>query len=269
MRNHLLFWALVFSLQLLNAQNAPTAANDTFTINKNQQTSLPVTGNDFDIDGDPITVTSVSAFSHGSASLNGNNVVYTPAFNYVGTDQAAYTLCDSTGRCTAALIFINITGMNNPPVAANDTFTINKNNQTTLPVTSNDFDPDGDPITVTTVSAFTHGTASLVGNTVVYTPNLNYVGTDEAVYFLCDTAAQCDTGVVFIYITGFNNGPIALNDTFIIPENMATFLPVTGNDFDPDGDPLDIAILMNAQHGTTVVTNGTQVIYTPTPFFFG
>src|SRR6476661_8308527 len=102
MRKHLLFWVLVFNLHLLRAQNTPVAVNDTFSINKNNQTALPVTGNDFDVDGDPISVTTVTAFSHGTASIVANKVVYLPNLNYVGTDEAVYTLCDTTSRCDSA-----------------------------------------------------------------------------------------------------------------------------------------------------------------------
>ncbi len=51
--------------------------------------------------------------------------------------------------------------------------------------------------------------------------------------------------------------------------NTVTFLPVTSNDVDIDGDPLTVTILTNGQNGITTVINGTQVIYTPNPFYFG
>lgn len=63
--------------------------------------------------------------------------------------------------------------------------------------------------------------------------------------------------------------PVAVDDTFSVPKNSATFLTVIANDTNETGGLLSLSVATNAIHGTTVVTNGTQVIYTPVQFYFG
>src|SRR5688500_7247000 len=93
----------------------------------------------------------------------------------------------------ASLLFLQHLFAQNPPVATNDTFNINKNNQVTLPVLSNDFDIDGDLLTLTVLVPPANGNATLSGNQLTYLPNLNYVGTDSFTYVVCDPAKTCDT----------------------------------------------------------------------------
>lgn len=269
MRKTVLFWGLLVMVQLLFAQNPPVAVNDTFSIAKNTTAGLPVTSNDFDVDGDPLSILVPYTAAHGNAAANGLIIQYTPAFNYVGTDTVTYRLCDGGNLCDTAVVLIIITSGTNAPVAVDDNYTINKNTTATLPVTSNDFDRDGDPLSVAIPYAAAHGTATVTGTDVQYIPNFNFVGTDTFSYTLCDTTNRCDTAKVFITIAYVNNTPVAANDTFSVPEGVPTFLPVSGNDFDADGDPLTITLVQGAQHGTTVVTNGTQIIYTPAQFYYG
>lgn len=63
--------------------------------------------------------------------------------------------------------------------------------------------------------------------------------------------------------------PVAVNDTFSVPKNTATFFTVIANDTNNAGGVLTLTVVTDAVHGSTVVTNGTQVIYTPLPFYFG
>ncbi len=264
-----LFYFLVCAVQILFAQQAPVAVNDTFAINRNTTVTFPVTANDYDLDGDPLILSLPSNAAHGNATVVSGQLQYTPVFNYTGTDTVSYIICDVTNRCAGALVYITIDDRNNPPVAVNDTYTINKNTTATFPVTANDYDLDGDPLTVSIHYNAAHGNAAIVGGQVQYTPNLNYVGADTFGYFVCDTTNLCDNALVYVNILDVNTVPVAANDTFSVPENVSTFLPVAGNDYDTDGDPLTIIVVSGAQHGTTAVTNGTQVIYTPVPFYFG
>lgn len=264
-----LFYILCCMAQLLIAQQAPVALNDTFTINRNTTVTLPVTANDYDLDGDPLTISVPYSAAHGNVIVVTGQVQYTPLVNYTGPDTFSYIICDVTNRCAGALVYITIRDLNNAPVAVNDTYTINKNTTATFPVTANDYDLDGDPLTLSVHYNAAHGNAALVAGQIQYTPDLNYVGGDTFGYFACDTTNLCDNAVVYITIRDVNTAPVAGNDTFSVPENVATFLPVAGNDYDLDGDPLTITVVSGARHGSTSVTNGTQIIYTPTPFYFG
>lgn len=235
---------LLFSVLIAMAQNNPVAVNDTFTVNKNIATTLPVSSNDFDVDGDPLTVSIVSAPANGTATLSGINVVYLSNLNFSGNDSFSYAICDSTGLCDTASVFVIVLGNNNPPVAKNDTFTFTKNLSVILPILSNDSDPDGDPLTLTLLQGPQHGTANVnASNQVNYSPNSGYIGVDSFTYIVCDNNNTCDTAFVLLNITGQNDAPIATDDlfSFIFSEsNTGTFLDVVLNDSDPQNAALSI-----------------------------
>jgi hypothetical protein len=73
-----------------------------------------------------------------------------------------------------------------PPVANNDSFTVNENHTLTvtgLGVLANDTDAAGNPLTATLVSQAAHGTVSLnSGGSFTYVPAANFFGTDSFTY---------------------------------------------------------------------------------------
>ncbi len=264
-----LLFCSVLMLQMLFAQNPPVAGNDTFTINKNNPTTLYVTANDYDINGDPLTLTILIPCTHGIDSVSGNNIFHRPSFNYSGTDSFTYIICDTTGLCDTALVFITITATDNAPVASDDAYTVQPNSSTVLPVEGNDYDPDGDALTVSILTTPAHGTASVVGGQISYTSAPAFFGTDTLVYIICDSYNVCDTATVLITIVGNSNGPVANDDNYGVPQNTGTVLPVTANDYEPGGGTVTITILTAPQHGTASVINGTQVVYTPANAYYG
>lgn len=67
----------------------------------------------------------------------------------------------------------------------------------------------------------------------------------------------------------FNDPPVAVPDTFIVAEGDTATLNVLDNDSDPDGDPLDVFIVVPPVHGTAVSPTLDVVLYTPNPGYNG
>ena len=72
-------------------------------------------------------------------------------------------------------------------------------------------DPDGDTLTVTSVTTASHGTASLSGGVVYYKPNTGYLGTDSFTYTISDGYGGTATADVNITVEYF--GPAAPTNT--------------------------------------------------------
>ena len=87
--------------------HAPVATNDTATLNENSsETFINVLGNDSDVDGDPLTVTSVGATNHGGTVAirnSGGGVGYTPANGFTGTETFTYTISDGQAIASATV----------------------------------------------------------------------------------------------------------------------------------------------------------------------
>lgn len=265
MKKVVLLSILCFVLQILSAQTPPVAINDSITINKNNSVTVPVLANDYDIDGDPLSITILTATTNGTVSVQANTVSYTPNQNFVGVDSFQYIICDTTSLCDTGWAFIIITGNNNAPSANNDFYTVPENSVTTLPVNSNDQDPDGEPLSIALITPPLHGSASSInGNQILYTPYANYFGNDTLSYVICDTSGLCDTALVFVTVTGANAAPVAVDDNFTYSDTLnAVLLNVIGNDFDPEGDSISITTLLDQDSlnnlGTLVFTNPGEV----------
>src|SRR5205823_183136 len=131
-----------------------------------------------DVDGDPLTYSTVSGPSHGTLTLNSNGTYsYTPALNYNGSDSFTFRAKDGQADSNVATVNLTITAVNDPPVAINDSYTINEDTPLTVAaagVLGNDSDVDGDTLTTVLVSGPAHGSLTLNSNgSFSYTPAAN------------------------------------------------------------------------------------------------
>ncbi|MCX6916977.1 MAG: Ig-like domain repeat protein, partial [Verrucomicrobia bacterium] len=72
--------------------------------------TLPVIGstNVADADGDPLTVTAVSAPAHGIAGTDGTHTTYTATNNFVGTDSFNFTVSDNYGDAATNTVTVSV-----------------------------------------------------------------------------------------------------------------------------------------------------------------
>ncbi|MCJ2163463.1 MULTISPECIES: Ig-like domain-containing protein [unclassified Pseudodesulfovibrio] len=89
-----------------------------------QNFAINVLGNDTDPDlpNDTLEVVSVGTAAHGTVTIGANGqVLYTPDANYNGEDSFTYTIEDAAGASDTATVYVNVTPVNDPPVAVDDT----------------------------------------------------------------------------------------------------------------------------------------------------
>ncbi|MCU0748605.1 MAG: sulfatase-like hydrolase/transferase [Akkermansiaceae bacterium] len=92
-----------------------------------------------------------------------------------------------------------------PPSAVNDSANTTLGQAITIPVLSNDSD-DGfpQPLSIASVSTPTHGSAVIVGNSVLYTPAAGFVGEDSFTYLISD-GQDTDEAIVSINVLPISN----------------------------------------------------------------
>jgi hypothetical protein len=97
----------------VSACNAPTANPVSATTTENQPVVINVVANDSDGGSPPLTVTSVTQPSNGTATNNGNGTVtYRPNNNFVGTDSFKYTVQNGCGKTATGNVTVTV---NAPP----------------------------------------------------------------------------------------------------------------------------------------------------------
>ncbi|MGE3277325.1 MAG: MBG domain-containing protein, partial [Vicinamibacterales bacterium] len=248
----------------------PVAVNDTATTEEETPVTVTVLANDFDADGDTLTVTGVTGNpARATVTANpGGTVTYTPVAGFSGTDTFTYTVDDGHGGTATATVTVTVTRRNHSPVANNDAATTDKNKYVKIPVLANDSDPDNDTLSIANVSSPAHGTASVSGSQIRYTPNRNFTGTDTFTYTIADGQGGTATATVTVTVGRQNRPPVAVFDTATTEKNKYVKVSVLSNDSDPDGDDLSITGVTQGAHGSVTIY-GSQVKYTPATNYTG
>ncbi|MBX7181543.1 MAG: tandem-95 repeat protein, partial [Bacteroidia bacterium] len=197
---------------------------------------------------------------------------YTPNTNYNGVDTLVYSVCDNgmPVLCDTALVVINITPVNDPPVANVDTISTPYDSCVVINILSNDSDLDGiiDPATVTVLVNPAHGIATVNSNgTITYCPTIGFSGNDTLVYQVCDNGMPvlCDTALVIINVGSGNIPPVAVVDYDTTQEDTPVTIAILSNDSDADGliVPTSVTVVSQPSNGTVVVNANGTVTYTP------
>src|SRR5207302_1009434 len=150
--------------------DAPVAVDDNASTAEDVPVTISALDNDSDVDGDSLTITSVTDRKSAVEGVGGANGLQTRAPNFYGTATIGYTISDGNGGTASALITVTVGAVNDPPVAADDNASTAEDVPVTISALDNDSDVDGDSLTITSVSA-TNGTAVIVGGTnVLFTP---------------------------------------------------------------------------------------------------
>lgn len=128
-----------------------------------------------DADGDALAITTgTTGAAHGTVTVEDDEVVYTPAAGFTGTD--AFTLRAGDGDLLSAEVDVDVTVTNARPTCTGGTATTVHDRARTLVATC--ADADGDAITRSVVAKAQHGTVSLQGSKLTYKPAAGFVGTD-------------------------------------------------------------------------------------------
>ncbi|KFE60960.1 internalin [Hyalangium minutum] len=266
------------TVSVFGTNNPPDAVEDSFTVDEDSgATTFDVLANDtFAPDtGETLTVTAVSQPAHGTVTLTGGVVSFTPAPNFNGTTTFTYTLSDGNNGTDSARVTVTVTPVNDNPDAVDDSFEVVVNSPPrVLDVLANDrIAPDvGETLTVTAVTQPANGTVTLTGGVVSFTPAAGFNGTTTFTYTISDGNGGTDTATVTVRVAGSNNPPTARDDSFTVSRNSpATVLNVLANDStEPDvGETLTVTAVTQPATGGSVSLSGGLVRFQPTTGFAG
>lgn len=97
------------SITVTAVNDAPVGQNDSFNVNTNSQSNLlNVLANDTDIDDDSLVIGTVSYQGTGSVIVSNNQLAYTPAANFSGSEQLTYVVRDTGGAESSAQVTITV-----------------------------------------------------------------------------------------------------------------------------------------------------------------
>ncbi len=104
-------------ITVASANDLPLANPDHASTAEDQPVVIAVLGNDTDIDGDLLSIASVTQGSHGSVEISGNQLSYRPNRDYFGADSFIYTVSDGKGGLAQGNVAVVVASVNDAPVA--------------------------------------------------------------------------------------------------------------------------------------------------------
>ncbi|WP_444823076.1 tandem-95 repeat protein, partial [Vibrio parahaemolyticus] len=203
--------------QTVNFTVAPVVdiVADTATVVEDTPTIIKVLGNDtFEGTDKVVSLDTNNGPANGTVSVNPDgSVTYTPNDNYHGADSFTY-IVTSGGVSESTTVSVDVTPVNDAPVAKDDIATTQEDTAVTIDVLPNDTDVDGDKLSIESVSVpKEQGTVEVVDGKLVFTPAENFNGDAEITYTVTD-GALTDQATVKVTVN-------AVNDTPVVESNIA------------------------------------------------
>ncbi len=227
-------------------QQGADLEDDFVTVDEDDSVMVPIFLNDDDL---PTTGTLTTTNpANGTVTIDDNGtpndptddiVTYIPDPDFNGTDTFDYTVCNDMGDyCGIATVTVDVL----PIVDAIDDFvTAEEGVALTIDILANDNDlPNNGTLVITMPS---NGVATIDNNgtpndpsddTVIYTANPGFTGTDTFEYTICDGVGNCSTATVTVIVNPASDLD-ADNDGIV---DLFEDLNLDG-DYDPSTNPTD------------------------------
>jgi hypothetical protein len=251
----------------------PQAVDDLITTAQGTPGDANVLANDFDPDGDPLTIVSWTQATSGAVTCVAADCFYTPDdVGFTGVDSFTYTISDGNGGTDEGEVVVTVTATNEQPVADDDVLTTVEDTAGSVDVLDGDVDDDGDPLVVETLDPpADNGTVSCeTDGLCTYTPDPDFAGSDVFTYSINDGQGGADSAQVAVTVTPVNDFPDAVDDSLTTSQDTLGFLNVRLNDTDVDGDTLLVTTPSPpAGHGTVSCTGGGACSYMPDSGYSG
>lgn len=244
------------TINVISVNDAPTAdAGGPYTVAEDGSILLSSSGS-ADADG---TIASVewdldndAVFGEtGVDAVRGAENVASPEFlagGVEGPDSFTVTVrvTDNDGAQATDTATVNVTAVNDNPLADNDDATVDEDGSVLIDVLADDTDlPEtGETLTITGVTDPEHGTAVIESGQVRYTPDVNYNGGDSFTYTISDGNGGASTANVTVTITPVNDAPVVPNVALVrVKEGQSRTITLPAEDTETDATALVFRIL--------------------------
>jgi hypothetical protein len=250
----------------------PIAVDDLYNVAEGGTLGVPVRGvlaNDQATPGNPLMAVLVSGVHHGTLTLHSDgSFVYVHDGSETRDDAFTYVANDTFKDSNVATVNLVVSPTNDALLAAADGAATEEDVPVVIDVLANDSDPDGDSLSVDSVTNPAHGRVSNLGSAVQYAPDPDFNGVDSFTYTASDGHGGTATATVTITVAAVNDAPVAQNDSASTAEDVAVTVSALANDSDVDGDALAIQSVTQPMHGAVAV-DGSAATYTPNRDFNG
>ena len=201
-----------------------------------------------DADNDPISYTILDGPFHGELVFSSDaSVSYSPYNNFFGSDSFSYVAYDGTDYSEPATVTIEVSEVNDKPIAMADHFMIAEDDTLRGNLIAEDGDHfpiymDMQDLTYSVTLNVLNGTLSIIDTSgaFTYTPNPNFFGADSFQFSVTDNGTTggvdgflADTAMIHLFVEPMNDAPVLSSfvDTSM-HEDSSLVLTVFASDID-------------------------------------
>ncbi|MCR4377239.1 MAG: tandem-95 repeat protein, partial [Rhodospirillales bacterium] len=245
--------------------DAPVAQADALIAYEDQPliiTPQAILGNDVDVDGDALSVVSVSKAMNGTVAMTeSGGILFTPDANFSGFASFQYVVSDPSGETSVQSVEVFVQAVNDAPEVVSDTLNGVEDQGVVIAsdaLLSNDVDIEGDALTIVSVKNAVNGSVELTASgDVLFTPDADFSGVATFDYTVADSAGAKSVATASIEVTPMNDTPTVNGVVGLAAdEDQAVTLfesDLLGLASDVDGDMLSAS-------GVTVVSGNARVV---------
>jgi large repetitive protein len=254
----------VVSIEVIENNQIPFAGNDVVLLDEDNSAATDVSVNDTDPEGQALDYSLLSNGGlTGSSLSNAGLLTVVPANNAFGTFVMEYVACDPFGACSAAFVTVIVASVNDIPTASNAVFETEEDGVFDMSLSYLASDVEDEQLTFTLTSFPGHGSATISSEgLLVYIPGLNWSGTVDFTYSVCDAEVACATGTVQVEVNETNDLPVVQGETFNSTSGETLEGSVAFNDSDPDNNQLNYAVLTGPAFGTLSMAESGDFVFT-------
>ena len=293
-----------FKITITPINDVPIVLNKQFELKEDSTQVLILEGSD--IEADSLTFKVLSLPKNGILSQsNGvqissvpsgitddiNSLIYKPKADFFGKDSILFNASDPFSTSENGVVQFIILGVNDPPIANNDTINIDEDETKTIQVSGTDLENDPLSFSITSLPSAgllyqTNDGTTKTGfvnegdrvfnseQKVIYTPNPNEFGIVNF-GFITNDGELTDSAEIIVNIASVPDQPIAENINIVVGAGLIYDLNVSPYVSDPDGDIIasSLNIKSNSGSGTVGVRADTSFIvvlnYSSIPDYVG
>lgn len=273
-----------FTLTVLPVNDAPIAlGDDSFVTDEDNAIIIAANdllNNDSDVEGDILSLISVSDATNGTVVINlGGDVSFTPTANYFGNASFRYTISDGNGGVSSATVTLAVNAVNDAVISGQ-------------PIADQQIEEDGVWTYTLPIDSFidVDGDITYSARLSDDTPLPDWISFDADTQSFSGTPPQDFNGVYSIKVSA-TDGVSEISDVFsftIAPVNDApdavadseystdidaplviSSSELLANDTDVDGDSLTITSVQSAVNGSVELDDNGDVVFTPDVGFSG
>ncbi|HGF5163779.1 TPA: tandem-95 repeat protein, partial [Vibrio parahaemolyticus] len=238
---------------------------DSADVVEDTPTIINVLGNDtFEGKDKVVSLDAENGPKNGTVIVNNDGTVtYTPDDNYVGKDTFTYVVT-SGGVSESTTVEVNVTPVNDAPVAKDDIATTQEDTAVTIDVLPNDSDVDGDKLSIQSATVpEAQGKVEIVDGKLVFTPAENFNGHAEITYTVTD-GELTDEAKVTVTVNPVNDAPtIKVDAVESITEDAVNtdtvVATLTVRDTDTSEDQLTVSLENNSNGYFVLVGNEVKL----------